>query len=169
MGQFSFLFFLRWQFSIEELNGEQNWQYRFSQTEKRSRFLCSDVQLCLILWDPMNSSLLGSSVHGIFQARILEWVAISYSRGCSKPRDWTLVSCIAGEFFTAEPLGKSLLSWAQPGKGLCISCIGKRILYHCTPWEQHQGPQLKGNKVLHLLLSLRGRICLETNKRHPFM
>ena len=42
----------------------------------------------------------GSSVHGIFQARILEWVAISSSRGYSLPRDRTLVSCIAGRFFT---------------------------------------------------------------------
>ena len=38
----------------------------------------------------------GSSVHGIFQARVLEWVAISFSRGSSQPRDQTQVSCIAG-------------------------------------------------------------------------
>ena len=44
----------------------------------------------------MDWSLPGSSVHGIFQARILEWVAISFSRGFSQPRDQTLVSCIAG-------------------------------------------------------------------------
>ena len=42
----------------------------------------------------------GSSVHGIFQARILERVAISFSRGSSQPRDWTWVSCTAGRFFT---------------------------------------------------------------------
>ena len=45
-------------------------------------------------------SLLGSSVHGILQKRVLEWVAISFSRGSSQPRDWTWVSCIAGRFFT---------------------------------------------------------------------
>ena len=43
----------------------------------------------------------GSSVHGILQARILEWVAISFSRGSSRPRDRTLFSCIAGGFFTS--------------------------------------------------------------------
>ena len=43
---------------------------------------------------------LSSSVHGILQARILEWVAIPFSRGSSWPRDWTRVSCIAGRFFT---------------------------------------------------------------------
>ena len=42
--------------------------------------LCLVAQLCLILCDPMNYSLPGSSVHGIFQARVLEWVAISFSQ-----------------------------------------------------------------------------------------
>ena len=45
---------------------------------------------------PMDYSLPGSSIHGIFQARVLEWVAISISRGSSQPRDWTQVSHIAG-------------------------------------------------------------------------
>ena len=48
----------------------------------------------------------GCSVHGILQASILEWVAISFSRGSSQPRDQTHISCIAGGFFTAEPPGK---------------------------------------------------------------
>ena len=48
----------------------------------------------------MDSSPPGSSIHGIFQARILEWVAISFSRRSSLPRDWTQVSRIAGRFFT---------------------------------------------------------------------
>ena len=56
----------------------------------------SRVHLC----DPMDSSLPGSSVHGILQARILEWVAIHFSRGSSQPRDRTQISCIAGGFFT---------------------------------------------------------------------
>ena len=49
--------------------------------------------------DPMDCSLPGSSVHRILQAR-MEWVAISFSRGSSQPRNWTCVSCIAGRFFT---------------------------------------------------------------------
>ena len=48
------------------------------------------TQLCLILCDPMDCSLLGSSVHGILQARILEWVAIPFSRGSSQPRSLAL-------------------------------------------------------------------------------
>ena len=57
------------------------------------------TQLCLTLWDPMDCSPPGSSLHGILQARILEWVAISFSRGSSRPRDQTPVSRIAGSYF----------------------------------------------------------------------
>ena len=58
------------------------------------------TQSCPILWDPMDCSLLGSSIHGILQARILEWVAISFSRASSQPRDGIWVSGIAGRHFT---------------------------------------------------------------------
>ena len=58
------------------------------------------AQLCLTLSCPMDCSLPGSSVHGIFQARVLEWAAISFSRGSSQPRDRTWVSFIAGRHFT---------------------------------------------------------------------
>ena len=52
------------------------------------------TQLYPTLWDPVDCSLPGLSIHGILQARILEWVAISFSRGSSQPRDRTQVSCI---------------------------------------------------------------------------
>ena len=51
------------------------------------------AQSCPTLSDPMDCSLPGSSVHGIFQARVLEWVAISFSRGYSRPMTWTLPHC----------------------------------------------------------------------------
>ena len=57
------------------------------------------AQLCLTLWDPMDCSLPHSSIHGIFQARVLEWVAISFSKGSSQPRDRTWVSHIIGRRF----------------------------------------------------------------------
>ena len=64
-------------------------------------FICIKVLVsCVQLCDPMDCSLPDSSFHGIFQARILEWVAIPFSRGSSWPRDQTQVSCIAGRFFT---------------------------------------------------------------------
>ena len=58
------------------------------------------AQLCPTLCDPMDYSLPGSSVHGILKARILEWVAIPFSRGSSRPRDQTPVFCTAIGFFT---------------------------------------------------------------------
>ena len=58
------------------------------------------AQLCPTLCDPMDCSPPHSCVHEICQARILEWVAISFSRGSSQPRDRTRVSCTAGKFFT---------------------------------------------------------------------
>ena len=58
------------------------------------------AKLCLTLCDTMDCSLPGSSVHEIFQARILEWVAIPFSSGSSRPRDQTQVSQTAGKFFT---------------------------------------------------------------------
>ena len=58
--------------------------------------LCLVAQLCLTLCDPTNYT-----VHGILQARILEWVTIPFSRGSSQPRDWTQISHIAGGFFSS--------------------------------------------------------------------
>ena len=58
------------------------------------------AQSCPTLCNPMGCSLPRSSIHGIFQARVLEWIAISFSRGSSRPRDRTRVSCIVGRRFT---------------------------------------------------------------------
>ena len=65
-------------------------------------WVCAPVcaQSCPTLCDPMDCSLPGSPIHGIFQARILEWVAMPSSRGSSRPRDQTQVSHIAEGFFT---------------------------------------------------------------------
>ena len=73
-------------------------------------FQATCVPSCTVMFDSLrpHDGLLGFSVHGIFQAGILEWVAISSSRGSSQPRDRTLVSwifCIACRFFTAAPPG----------------------------------------------------------------
>ena len=71
------------------------------------------AQSCLTLCDPMDCSPPGSPVHGIFQVRILEWVAISFSRGSFRPRYWTQVSCIAGKCFTIWATREALLCyWA---------------------------------------------------------
>ena len=71
------------------LHYEQIYGNKLDNLEEMDRFL----EKCSL------SSLPGSSVHGILQARILEWVAMPSSRGSSQPRDWTWISCIAGRFF----------------------------------------------------------------------
>ena len=58
------------------------------------------VQSYLTLCNPMDCNWPGSSVHGILKARILEWVAVAFSKGSSQPRDWTWVSCMADRFLT---------------------------------------------------------------------
>ena len=68
--------------------------------------LCAQSLSHVWLWGPMDCSPPGSSVHGIFQARILECAAISFSRGYSQPKDWTHISwspALAGRFFTTSP------------------------------------------------------------------
>ena len=75
------------------------------------------AQLCPTLCDRLDYSLPGSSVHGIFQARTLERVAISFSRGSSWPRDQAdifCVSCIAGEFFTCWSISKAQPEFKSP-------------------------------------------------------
>ena len=74
----------------------ENLIHKLSPWRNRSSWSASEVaQSC-----PTLCNLPGFSVHGIFQAKILEWVAISFSRGSTWPRDWTQVSCIAGWCFT---------------------------------------------------------------------
>ena len=82
---------------------------RFFTSWAMREALYSVIQLCPTLCKSIDCSSLGSPVHGIFPARILEWTAISSSRGSSWPRDWTHISC--------------------------ISCIGRWILYRWATWE----------------------------------
>ena len=67
------------------------------------------TQSCLPLYNPMDCSSPGSSVHGILQARILEWVVVPFSRGSSSPRNRTQVFRIAGRFFTIWAIREALL------------------------------------------------------------
>ena len=94
------------------------------------------------LCDPMDCSLPGSSVHGILQRRILEWVAISFSRGSSQPRDRTQVSSIEGRFFTLWATRKATRKFISLNKQLFlhnkIYQITDLILYQSSlalPWH----------------------------------
>ena len=82
---------------------------------------CCSAKPCLTFCDPLDCSLPGFSVHGIFQARILEWVAISFSRGSSWPRikpTSPRSPALEADCLSAEPLGKIL--WFYKCKTSCI-------------------------------------------------
>ena len=98
-----------------------------------------------LLCDSINCSPPGSSIHGILQARILEWVAISFSKGSSWPRDWTNVS------------------W--------ISCTGRQIFYFCAPGKPRTVVYHPQNNFLvlyselfitmwHVTISMRFCVCV---------
>ena len=79
------------------------------------------AQLCPTLCNLMDCSLPRSSVHGIFQARVLEWVAVSFSRGSSRSRHWTQVSHIAGKRFTVWATTEVFPIWFSSVQSL--SCV----------------------------------------------
>ena len=88
-------------------------------------YLALVAQSCLTLCDPVNCSPLGSSVHGILQARILEWVAVPFSRGSSWPRDQTWVSRIAGTFFTVWAIMEAVFIFNYSSNSVDYSAIKK--------------------------------------------
>ena len=79
------------------------------------------TQSCLTLCNPMDCSLQGSTVHGISYARILEWVAISFSRKSSQPRDWTQVSQVTGSHFTIRGTREAIIPSLSASKRLSDS------------------------------------------------
>ena len=110
-------------------------------------FVCVLVaQSCLTLCDPMDHCPWGSSVHGIFQARILEWVVISFSRGSPQPRDWTQVSCIADRLFTFWAtrensrfyLFLTKYLWWSTGMPVMLQSMGSQRVGHYWATEKQQ-------------------------------
>ena len=85
------------------------------------------AQLCLTLCNSMDCYPPGSSVHGILQAGILEWVPISCSRGSSQPRNWTQPPAFRGDSLPSEPPGKPFLGWIR--RPMCSH-------YCCVPFPQ---------------------------------
>ena len=110
------------------------------------------AQSCLTLSDPLDCSLPGSSVHGIFQARVLEWVALSFSRRSCQRKNWTWVSC--------------------------VSCIGRCALYH---WATREAPEysfmgnfcimrnFKGAQLVYILCPLRHEYLLVLRGTHMML
>ena len=124
----------------------KSWTFKCNVSLLISVCFCgqSSPRLCSILCNSMDSSLPGSSPHGIFQARILEGAAIPSSRGSSQPRDRTHISYIAGGFFTTDLQGKSINkccgSAAQVCPALCdptdCSTSGFPVLHYLPEFAQ---------------------------------
>ena len=119
------------------------------------------TQSCLTLCDPMDCSLLGSSVHGILQARMLEWVAMPFSRESSQPRGWTLVSYIECRFLTvwatrylgACPIQTKFSAW-QSYHTLC-AWVSWDLFYGCRcPAETSSSTQSPGAGEFFLTILL---------------
>ena len=97
------------------------------------------------LW-PMDCSPPGPSFCGISQARILEWVATSFSRGSSQHKDQTRISCVAGRFFIVEPLGKP--NWCYAGVSMVVTYVdGKTALFADSRWHSILS---QGRLILHV-------------------
>ena len=95
------------------------------------------LQSCPTLWDPVDCSLPGSSVHRILQARKLQWVAMVSSRGSFPPRDQTHISCdscISGWFFTTEPLRNTLCVCVC----VCVCVCGVQLFVTPMDYTVHE-------------------------------
>ena len=110
-----------WFYSHSSSVTQELLSFQFRNQESEVKGLVA--QLCLIVWDRVDCSPPRSSVHGILQARILEWVAISFSRGSSQPRGWNWVSCIAGGLFTVGAIRRLSLN-SSLFTGTCMCALG---------------------------------------------
>ena len=111
---------------------KSDWLYSLQpKMEKLYEWVSEVIQSCPTLCDPMDCSLLGSYIHGIFQSRIMEWVAISFSGRSSQPRDGTWVSRIVGRRFTiwaTREVFKALYSQQKQDWELTVAQIMNSLL-----------------------------------------
>ena len=140
----------------------RGWEER-GCTVKMLKGAADDVlvaQLYLILCNPMDYSLPGSSVHGILQSRILEWVAIPFSRGSSLPLDRTQDSCTAGRFFTVWDM-RALKSQGRAPEGwrggqhlspcLDISSTACQVFSNCLSHSPQRIKRKRKNLNFHIV------------------
>ena len=109
------------------------------RSESPSQFCCVVGKSCLTLCHLMDCSLPGSSVHGVFQARMLEWVA---SRGSSQLRGPIHVSCIAGRFYTVEPPGSPNKYNSSVLGDISLPTCHTALMKVCTKIPPHSGDSL---------------------------
>ena len=131
--------------------------------------LCShakSLQSCITLCNSVDCSSPGSSVHEILQTRILEWVAVPSSRGSSRPRDWTRISCLlhwqAGSLPLAPP-GKLWNASIRKFLFLIWGCIdhrkdGESICWLLFGWWMDSSPRTWGRREISCILAFWIRV-----------
>ena len=113
------------------------------------------AQSCLTLCGPMDCSQPGFSISGILQARMLEWVAISFSKRSSWPRDWTQVSCIVGRRFTIWATRQVLYLLSMT----ILTCHSRPLLIFCLDDQSIDINGMLTFPVVLVLLSISPFIC----------
>ena len=125
-----FALFTGWMIGLRSELGKAGVRGQKPKVEKCSFQKWSEVaQSCPTLCDPMDCRLPGSSIHGIFQARVLEWVAISFSRGSSQPRDQTQVSSTGDRCFTIWATQEALSTQVPHVQLRRGACCDMRMLW----------------------------------------
>ena len=133
------------------------WYTYIKVTAKRMKKKESVVtQSCSTLCDPVDCSPPGSSVHGILQIRIVEWVAMLFSRGYSWPSDWTQVSCITGRSLPSEP---------RDSQSHYYSGLKEAYLMHFLWKVQHNLLACRNSKQ-HLSTTLGSHFKQRNNPKH---
>ena len=138
MALFIICYLLRFTVYLGRLDKHEKHKYKYKEC------VCSALS-CPALWGPMDYSLPGSSAHGILQARILEWFAISFSRGFSQPRDQTCISSIGRQILyrlshQGSPEESPLTHWQMPVREQLIA--GKKTWV--TRRAHRRGPHPSG-------------------------
>ena len=121
-----------------------------SAASNQNMHVCLIAQSCPTLCDPKDCSPPGSSVHGILQARILEWVAIYSPRESSQPRDQTCISYITSKFFTTElqrkPHSGNIYTTSKHSNSKCFSPARKLVVRTALDSKEIKPVNPKGNQ-----------------------
>ena len=143
-----------WAQYVLEIDLKQLWwrEWKWQKQRPNSRWQgfrseCEVAQSCPTLCNPMDCSLPGSSTQGIFQARVLEWVAISFSKGSSQPRDRIQVSRTAGKRFTVWATREA--TWVLEGS---CQLVENHLGYYQEAWKctwtwGWEGHHLLGSRI----------------------
>ena len=134
--------------------GFKSWLWHLPQLYDYVLYLCLVTQSCPPLYNPMDYSRPGASVHGILQARILEWVAMPSSRGSSQASDRTQVSHIAGGFLTSWATREARETHTQPQEEKFTWKISGSILCNHPHLRALLGWEQKGSEKIICFLPL---------------